>query len=200
MNQHLLRRLNPSLPKPLKRGAAGRRNCGSFFEREVRRLQRHCVLPRRHVLGVRAEPAARDVSENFIPALELGDVAADRFNGSCDVIADYSVFGLDEASHQPERKRRSTEKMPIGSIRRCRMNAHQHIIVTNGGSWNVVESQNIRWAVSFANNCFHCNGISRRSAFGAINRRLANHPAITMSIVPQKPGHHTGMPGFVTSS
>lgn len=36
--------------------------------------------------------------------------------------------------------------------------------------------------------------------FGVFQRRIANHPPSTMSIVPQKPGHQTGMPGFVTSA
>src|SRR5690242_7236104 len=31
-------------------------------------------------------------------------------------------------------------------------------------------------------------------------RRIANHPPRTMSMVPQKPGHQTGMPGFATSA
>lgn len=35
---------------------------------------------------------------------------------------------------------------------------------------------------------------------GAFQRRKANHPPIKMSIVPQKPGHHTGIPEFVTSA
>ena len=35
---------------------------------------------------------------------------------------------------------------------------------------------------------------------GIFQRQIANHPPSTMSIVPQKPGHQTGMPGFVTSA
>lgn len=35
---------------------------------------------------------------------------------------------------------------------------------------------------------------------GVFQRQIANQAPSTMSIVPQKPGHQTGMPGFVTNA
>ena len=110
VDQHVLRRLNIAFPKTLERGTACRRNRSSFLKREVHWLQRHCVFPRYYEFGERAEPTARDISKDFIAALELCYVPANSFNSPCDVVADDFAFRIDQTRDQAKWERRSPEK------------------------------------------------------------------------------------------
>ena len=113
--------------KQLEGGRRGHTDRGRLFERQVGRLRDEMILCRVGVLGERASAP----TEDFVAWPKALHVLADRLDRAGHIRARHAVLRLAQARAEAHDERDPRHEDPVTDVDGRRMDADQHLVVTD---------------------------------------------------------------------